>query len=136
MGTSWRAHGVCALAALSLSACGAAGRPASVGAPRAASPPARSLLAAGDIRRAQALFGTACSVCHTLGGPSQVRTSGGELSGYRMTPAQVAAFIAVMPVRPRLDASATRLLAAYVAARQRQAQTQSMAIRSTSQAPP
>jgi mono/diheme cytochrome c family protein len=77
--------------------------------------------AAGLAREApegRAVFASSCSGCHTVDGGS-TRTPGGDLTGYRLTAAEVASFAAVMPVHPRLSAAEIRAVAAYVASRER-----------------
>jgi mono/diheme cytochrome c family protein len=66
----------------------------------------------------RAVFASSCSGCHSVDGGA-ARTPGGDLTGYRLTAAEIASFAAVMPVHPRLSAAEIRAVAAYVAARER-----------------
>jgi mono/diheme cytochrome c family protein len=66
----------------------------------------------------RAVFSASCSACHTLGARTTA-APGGDLSGYRLTAAEIASFARVMPVHPRLSRAEIDAVAAYVAAHER-----------------
>lgn len=63
----------------------------------------------------EALFRSSCSACHTLAARPGLRLPGGSLRGYRMTPAQVASFVRIMPLHFPLSPHQVQAVATYVA---------------------
>ena len=64
----------------------------------------------------RAVFERSCAQCHTLTG-HDTNVPGGDLRVGRLTTAEIASFVRVMPIRPPLDARDTQAVARYVAAR-------------------
>jgi len=96
-----------ALAALTLSGlagCGSARRADST-----SGSPAAQL---ADGRR---VFAENCSACHSLSSRPAPELNGGGLLAYRLSPAEVASFVRVMPLRRALSRDQTAAVSAYVA---------------------
>lgn len=70
-------------------------------------------------RPASAIFSSSCSGCHTLSAGAARRTVGGDLLPYRMTRAQMVAFVREMPVPRTLSAADVQAVSDYVLALQR-----------------
>jgi mono/diheme cytochrome c family protein len=62
----------------------------------------------------RAIFDRACAHCHTLTG-HDTTANGGDLALGSLTPAEIASFTRVMPVRPALTTAETGLVARYIA---------------------
>jgi mono/diheme cytochrome c family protein len=65
-------------------------------------------------RRAQALFASHCSACHSLIGNESRPRQGGDLVGYRFTRLQLLEFTREMPTRRPLSSSELNTLVDYV----------------------
>jgi mono/diheme cytochrome c family protein len=92
-------------AVLGAAACGSGGGGGHVAAPRAF----------GDVRLGQTVFAANCTACHSLTGIGPRRPMGGDLTGYRMSPAQVLLLTRSMPPAEHLSEHELRAVAAYVA---------------------
>ncbi|MGZ4333237.1 MAG: c-type cytochrome [Gaiellaceae bacterium] len=64
----------------------------------------------------RAIFRSSCARCHTLTG-HDTNATGGDLRVGRLSAADVASFVRVMPIEPPLDRADTRAVARYVASR-------------------
>src|SRR5512142_156842 len=65
-------------------------------------------------RKAQALFDSNCSACHSLIGNESRRRQGGDLVGYRLTRSQLLEFTREMPTRRALTSSELNAIVDYV----------------------
>jgi mono/diheme cytochrome c family protein len=64
--------------------------------------------------KAQALFASHCSACHSLIGNESRRRQGGDLVGYRFTRSQLLEFTREMPTRRPLSSSELNTIVDYV----------------------
>jgi len=61
------------------------------------------------------VYATACTGCHSLAARPSPELNGGGLGDYRLTPAQVASFVKVMPLARALTSREIAAVSAYVA---------------------
>jgi mono/diheme cytochrome c family protein len=74
----------------------------------------RSVETGSQTRRAQELFASNCSACHSLIGNESRHPLGGDLVGYRLTRSQLLEFTREMPTRRALTSSELNTLVDYV----------------------